>query len=72
MRKDNLRIFGIEEDLDEDEEVMQAKVIEEVDGVVVKIESDDISIAHRLGRQGECGFAIKKQQQRNAVLRNKN
>ncbi|MPC62734.1 hypothetical protein E2C01_056825 [Portunus trituberculatus] len=42
-RRDNLRIFGIEEDPDEDEDVLQAKVIEVAADVGVIIEPNDIS-----------------------------
>lgn len=74
-RRDNLRIFGIEEDPDEDEDVLQAKVIEVAAEVGVKLEANDISIAHRLGRPDERGrpvivrFCHRKK--RNAVLGNK-
>ncbi|KAK4301134.1 hypothetical protein Pmani_026716 [Petrolisthes manimaculis] len=55
MRRDNLRIFGIEEEPDEDEDIIQAKVIEVAADIGVKIEANDISIAHRLGREGGQG-----------------
>ena len=73
-RRDNLRIFAIE-DPDEDEDVLQAKVMEVAAEVGVKLEANDISIAHRLGRSGERGrpvivrFCHRKK--RNAVLGNK-
>lgn len=74
-RRDNLRIFGIEEDQEEDEDVLQAKVLEVAADVGVKLEADDISIAHRLGKTGERSrpvivrFCHRKK--RNAVLKNK-
>lgn len=74
-RRDNLRIFGIEEDPDEDEDILQAKVMEVAADVGVKLEANDISIAHRLGKASERGrpvivrFCHRKK--RNAVLSNK-
>ena len=74
-RKDNLRIFGIEEESDEDEDILQAKVIEVAADVGVKLEADDISIAHRLGKVGDRSrpvivrFCHRKK--RNAMMKNK-
>ncbi|MPC78007.1 hypothetical protein E2C01_072478 [Portunus trituberculatus] len=74
-RKDNLRIFGIEEEPDEDKDILQAKVIEVAANVGVKLEADDISIAHRLGKVGDRSrpvivrFCYRKK--RNAVVKNK-
>ena len=57
-RRDNLRIFGIEEDPEEDEDVLEAKVMEVAAEVGVKLEANDISITHRLGRPGERGRPV--------------
>lgn len=58
MRRDSLRILEIREDPDEDEDVLQAKVLEVADDMGVKIDANDISIAHRLGRAGERGRPV--------------
>lgn len=74
-RRDNLRIFGIEEELEEDEDILQAKVIEVAADVGVTIEPNDISTTHRLGKQGERSRPVivrfTHRKNRNAVIRNK-
>lgn len=74
-RSDNLRIIGIEEDQDEDEDVLQAKVLEIAADIGVKLNADDISIAHRLGKAGERSRPVIvrfcQRKKRNAVLKNK-
>ncbi|KAK4311717.1 hypothetical protein Pmani_016818 [Petrolisthes manimaculis] len=75
MRGDNLRIFGIEEEPDEDEDIIQAKVIEVAADIGVKIEANDISIAYRLGGEGGQGRPVLvrfcHRKNRNAVLNKK-
>ena len=74
-RKDNLPFFGIEEEADEDEDILQAKVMEVAAQVGVKLEADDISIAHRLGKVGENSRPVivrfVHRKKRNAVVKNK-
>lgn len=73
-RRENLRISGWEEEEDESEEVLEAKVIEHADTIGVKIEQDDISVVHRLGRPREGGrpvivrFCHRKK--RNEIMQN--
>lgn len=50
QRKDNLCIYGLEEENDETEEVVEAKIIELAADMGVTLVSDNISIAHRLGK----------------------
>lgn len=50
QRKDNLCIYGLEEENDENEEVVEAKVIELAADMGVTLVPDNISIAHRLGK----------------------
>lgn len=50
QRKDNLCIYGLEEESDESEEVVEAKVIELAADMGVILVPDNISIAHRLGK----------------------
>ena len=52
MRRDNLRIFGLEEEADETEEVLEVKLIEAAADMGVKLEPGDISVVHRLGKAG--------------------
>lgn len=74
-RRDNLRIFGIEEEEDEDEDILEAKVIEVAGDIGVKLKADDISVVHRLGRVGDRSrpvivrFCHRKK--RNEVIKNK-
>lgn len=50
QRKDNLCIYGLEEESDETEEVVEAKVVELAADIGVTLVPDNISIAHRLGK----------------------
>lgn len=50
QRKDNLCIYGLDEESDENEEVVEAKVIELAADMGVTLVPDNISIAHRLGK----------------------
>lgn len=50
MRRDNVRLTGIEEDEDEDETILETKVINVAADIGVELEPRDISIAHRLGK----------------------
>lgn len=74
-RRDNLRIFDTEEDQDEDEYVLQAKVLEVAADVEVKLETDDISIAHRVGRTENRNRPVTVRfchmKKRDAVLNNR-
>ncbi len=74
-RRENLRISGLEEEEDESEEVLEAKVIELADTIGVKIEQNDISVVHRLGRPREEGRAVIvrfcHRKKRNEIMRNK-
>ncbi len=54
----NLRILGLEEDADEVEALLQAKIIELAGDIGVKLKTDDISLAHRLGKPREGGKPI--------------
>lgn len=53
MRRDNLRIVGLAEEEDENEEILQAKTIEVAADMGVTVEPGDISTVHRLGKPGE-------------------
>ncbi|KAK4321308.1 hypothetical protein Pmani_007884 [Petrolisthes manimaculis] len=74
-RLEQSEIFGIEEEPDEDEDIIQAKVIEVAADIGVKIEANDISIAYRLGREGGQGRPVLvrfcHRKNRNAVLNKK-
>lgn len=74
-RRENLRISGLEEEEDESEEVLEAKVIELADTIGVKIEQNDISIVHRLGRPREGGrpviVRLCHRKKRNEIMLNK-
>ena len=50
QRKDNLCIYGLEEESDESEDVVEAKVIELAANMGVTLVPDNISVAHRLGK----------------------
>lgn len=50
MRRDNVRISGIQEDEDEEEVILETKVINVAAEIGVELEPRDISIAHRLGK----------------------
>ncbi|KAK8392392.1 hypothetical protein O3P69_014628 [Scylla paramamosain] len=50
-RKENLRILGLEEEEDETEGILEAKIIELARDIDVKFKTDDISVAHRLGKR---------------------
>ncbi len=50
QRKDNLCIYGLEEENEETEDVVEAKVIELAADMGVTLVSDNISVAHRLGK----------------------
>lgn len=52
MRRDNLRIIGLEEDEDE-EEILKAKTIEVAADIGVTVEPSDISNVHCVGRPGD-------------------
>lgn len=75
MRRDNLRIFGLEEEANEDEGVLEAKLIEAAADMGVKLESGDISTVHRVGKVGErsrtviARFCHRKN--RNEIMRKK-
>lgn len=74
-RRDNLRISGLEEDVDETEEVLEAKVIELAADIGVKLKPEEISVAHRLGKPRDGGrplivrFCHRKK--RNEMMSNK-
>ncbi|KAK4290785.1 hypothetical protein Pmani_036344 [Petrolisthes manimaculis] len=57
-RRENLRISGLEEEDDETEEVLEAKIIELAQDIGVKIKWNDISLAHRMGRNREEGRPV--------------
>lgn len=50
MRRDNVRLTGIDEDEDEDETILETKVINVAAEIGVELGPRDISIAHRLGK----------------------
>ena len=50
MRRDNLRIAGLSEEENEDEETLLAKTIEVATDMGVTVEPGDISTVHRLGK----------------------
>ncbi len=74
-RRENLRISGWEEEEDESEEVLEAKVIEHADTIGVKIEQDDISVVHHLRRPREGGrpviVSFCHRKKRNEIMQNK-
>lgn len=74
MRRDNLRIFGLEEEADENEVVLQAKIIEAAD-MEVKLEYGDISTVHRVGKVEERRRAVIvrfcHRKNRNEIMRKK-
>lgn len=74
-RRDNIRITGVEEEGDETEEVLEAKIIELANDMGVVLKTDDISIAHRLGKpQGKNRPVIVRlchRKKRNEMLRKK-
>ena len=57
-RRENLRIFGINEEANETEDVLEAKVIELAGDIGVEIKPDDISVAHRMGKPREGGRPV--------------
>lgn len=50
MRRDNIRITGLKEEENEDEETLLAKTVEVAADIRVIVESRDILTVHRLGR----------------------
>lgn len=75
QRRDNIRIFGLEEEEGETEEDLELKVIELASEMGVSLKADEISIAHRLGRsrnkerQVIVRFCHRKK--RNEIMRKK-
>lgn len=53
MRRDNVRIAGLSEEEDENEEILQVKTIELAADMGVTVEPGDISTVHRVGRPGD-------------------
>ena len=74
-RRDNLRIFGLEEEEDENENILEAKVIEVANDMGVNITQSDISIAHRLGKPGNRSRTVIvrlcHRKKRNEILKKK-
>lgn len=74
-RRDNLCIFGIEEEEDENEEILEAKLIELTAKMGVKVEPNDISVVHRLGKAGTRNRAVIarfcRRKKRNEIMQNK-
>ena len=50
-RRDNIRIFGLEEGDNEGDDVLEGKLISLAKGMAVELDIGDISVAHRLGRR---------------------
>lgn len=50
QRRDNLRIYGIEEESEESEETLEEKVVELAANMGVILQTDDISVVHRVGK----------------------
>lgn len=75
MRRDNLRVFGIEEEDDENEEVLEAKLIGVAADMGVELESSDISVAHRTGKPGQGNRPVivrfSQRKKRNEVMSKK-
>ena len=53
-----MRISGLEEEGDETADVLEAEIIELADNIGVKINCDDISVVHRLGKPREGGRPV--------------
>lgn len=74
-RRENLRITGIVEETNETEDILEAKVIELAGDMGVELKSEDISVAHRLGKPKEGGRPIIvrfcQRKKKNEVMRNK-
>lgn len=75
QRSDNLRVYGMEEEREETEEILEEKVIELASNMGVNLESGDISVVHRLGKQRDGGRPVIirfcRRKKRNAILRKK-
>ena len=75
QRSDNLRIYGIEEGIDESEERLEEKVVESASNIGVNLDPRGISVVHRLGKQQESvrpvivRFCCRKK--RNEILKKK-
>ena len=74
-RRENLCISGIDEEENETNDVLEAKVTELAGNIGVELKPDDISVAHRMGKPKEGGrpvivrFCHRKKN--NEVMRNK-
>ena len=75
QRSDNLRIYGIEEESEESEEALEEKVVELASNMGVNLQTNDISVIHRLGkpRDRERRVIVRfcRRKKRNAILRKK-
>lgn len=74
-RRENLRILGLEEEADETEGVLEAKIIELAGDIGVKLDTSDISVAHRLGKPREGGrpvvLRLCHRKKKNEMMHNK-
>ena len=53
QRRDNLGIFGLDEEEQETEDVLEAKVIKLASDMGVVLKTEEKSVAHRLGRNNQ-------------------
>lgn len=57
-RRYNLGISGFEEGEDESEEVLEAKIIELANDNGVQLKTDNIAVAHRMGKPRDGGRPV--------------
>ena len=74
-RKENLCISGIAEETNETDGILEAKIIELAGDMGVELKSEDISVAHRIGKPKEGGRPVIvrfcQRKKKNEVMRNK-
>ncbi|MPC80387.1 hypothetical protein E2C01_074965 [Portunus trituberculatus] len=58
-RRENLRNFGIDEEVNETDDVLEPKIIIELAGDIgVELKPDDISVPHRMGKSKEVSRPV--------------
>ena len=74
-RKENLCISGIAEETNETDGILEAKIIELAGDMGVELKSEDISVAHRIGKPKEGGRPVIvrfcQRKKKNEVMCNK-
>lgn len=74
-RRENVRISGIAEEANETDGILEAKVIELAGDMGVELKSEDISVAHRMGKPKEGGRPVIvrfcQRKKKDEIMRNK-